>query len=64
MKREKDKRTRKPKVMSDLKKGELKDCIKCRFGKECSLPFPNEIEEIEEKQGRCIFFTDKHWVGN
>ena len=63
MKKERnDKRKRKPEIMSNLKKGDLKECPICRFGckKEgCTLPFPNELEVVEEKKGYCIYFTGR-----
>jgi len=49
-------------VMSNLKKGELKECPNCRFGcgkDQCSLSFPNELEVVEEVRGKCWYFSGK-----
>ena len=59
-KRQTRERKRQPEIWSQLKKGELKDCSKCRFGckkEECNLPFINRIEIAEEKKGYCIYFA-------
>jgi len=55
-------RKKKEDVMSNLKKGELRDCSKCRFGydkKKCRLEFPNELEVAEEVKGKCIYFCGR-----
>ena len=59
--RNREPRKRKELLMSSLKKGDLKDCPKCRFdvSKKCDLPFPNEIEVTEEKKGHCIYFCPR-----
>ena len=57
-KRQTRERKIKPQILSNLKKGELEDSPKYRFGcKEgCELEFNNDIEVTEEKKGYCIYF--------
>jgi len=59
--RDREPRRKKESLMSTLKKGELKDCPKCRFYKnrKCDLPFPNEIETSEETKGYCYYIAFK-----
>ena len=61
-KRQTKERKRPPQLLSNLKKGDLKDCPICRFGNKkegCNLSFSNEIEVTEEKKGHCIYFTGR-----
>ena len=62
MKKRKTNERKKPEVLSNLKKGDLKNCPICRFGckKEgCNLDFSNEIEVVEEVKGQCVYFAGR-----
>lgn len=61
MKKKRVPRKKKTKLYSNLRKGELKKCDKCRFGynKKCDLPFENKIEVSEQEKGYCIYFCGK-----
>ena len=54
-------RKRKLNFYSNLNKGELKDCPKCRFyiNKKCDLSCENKIEMVEEKAGHCLYFIQR-----